>query len=67
VICTHPVLSGNAYEKIEESFISELIVTDTLPVKNLSSKIKVLSSAELFAKAIVTVHDHKSIAALYND
>lgn len=67
VICTHPVLSGNAYEKIEESFISELIVTDTLPIKEHSSKIKVLSSAELFAKAIVTVHDHKSIAALYND
>lgn len=67
VLCTHPVLSGNAYEKIEESFISEMIVTDTLPIKNLCSKIKVLSSAELFAKAIVTVHDHRSIAALYSD
>jgi len=66
-LCTHPVLSGNAYEKIEDSFISEMIVTDTLPIKNLSSKIKVLSSAELFAKAIVTVHDHRSIAALYSD
>ncbi|MEO5583522.1 MAG: ribose-phosphate pyrophosphokinase [Saprospiraceae bacterium] len=67
VICTHPVLSGNAYEKIEASFISELIVTDSLPIKDLCSKIKVLSSAETFARAIVTVHDHGSIAALYRD
>lgn len=67
VICTHPVLSGAAYEKIETSFISEMIVTDSLPIKNKCSKIKVLSSAEMFAKAIVTVHDHGSIAALYTD
>ena len=67
VICTHPVLSGSAYEKIEASFISEMIVTDTLPIKDRSAKIKILSSAQLFAKAIVTVHDHGSIAALYKD
>jgi ribose-phosphate pyrophosphokinase len=67
VICTHPVLSGSAYEKIESSFISEMIVTDTLPIKDRSPKIKILSSAQLFAKAIVTVHDHGSIAALYKD
>ncbi|MEP7267704.1 MAG: ribose-phosphate pyrophosphokinase [Saprospiraceae bacterium] len=67
VICTHAVLSGNAYEKIEDSSILELIVTDTLPLKQHSSKIKVLSSAELFAKAIRTVHEYKSIAKLYVD
>lgn len=67
VICTHPVLSGNAYEKIEKSFITELIVTDTLPLKENISKIKVLSSAELFSKAIRTVHEYRSIAQLYAD
>lgn len=67
VICTHAVLSGNAYEKIDHSFITELIVTDTLPLKQNSSKIKVLSSAELFSKAIRTVHEYRSIAQLYAD
>ena len=67
VICTHPVLSGNAYEKIDNSFITELIVTDTLPLKENSAKIKVLSSAELFSKAIRTVHEYRSIAQLYAD
>ncbi|MBK6389663.1 MAG: ribose-phosphate pyrophosphokinase [Saprospiraceae bacterium] len=67
VICTHPVLSGSAYEKIEASFISQLYVTDTLPLKKHIDKIKVLSSAELFSKAILTVHEHRSIAALYVD
>lgn len=67
VICTHPVLSGSAYEKIENSNITELIVTDTLPLKKESIKIKVLSSAELFSKAIRTVHEYRSIAQLYFD
>ncbi len=67
VICTHPVLSGQAYEKIEASNISQLIVTDTLPLKQSSDKIVVLSSADLFAKAIRTVHEYRSIAALYAD
>ena len=64
-ICTHAVLSGNAYENIEKSAISELIVTDTIPLRKASSKIKVLSSAKLFARAIRNTHEHKSIAALF--
>ena len=60
---THGVLSGKAYENIENSKLSEVIVTDTIPVKTeLSSKIKVLSCAELFADVMEMVHEHKSIS-----
>ncbi|RZM28111.1 MAG: ribose-phosphate pyrophosphokinase [Pedobacter sp.] len=64
-VCTHPVLSGKAYETIENSMLSELIVTDTIPLKQESSKIRVLSTAELFAKAIATVNEHGSISDLF--
>ncbi len=64
-ICTHPVLSGKAYENIESSQLTELIVTDTLPLKRTSPKIKVLSSAKLFAHAIRNTHEHRSISALF--
>jgi ribose-phosphate pyrophosphokinase len=64
-ICTHPVLSGNAYEKLDQSKLSELIVCDTIPLKQDSPKIKVLSTAKLFARAIRNVHEHKSISALF--
>lgn len=64
-VCTHPVLSGNAYQTIEDSELSELIVTDTIPLKQESSKIKVLSTAELFAGAIKNVNEHGSISQLF--
>lgn len=64
-VCTHPVLSGNAYETIENSELSELIVTDTIPLKMASSKIKVLSTADLFAGAIKNVNEHGSISQLF--
>lgn len=51
-IITHPVLSGNAYENIAKSTLDSLITTDTLPLKQKSEKIKVLSVADMFAKAI---------------
>lgn len=61
-MATHAVLSGNAYENIENSKITEVIVTDTIPIKNnLSSKIKVLTCAPLFAEVMKLVHEHKSI------
>ncbi len=66
-ICTHPVLSGNAYENIEKSSIQEVIVCDTIPLKRTSPKIKVLSTAKLFAKAIRNTHEHRSISALFVD
>jgi ribose-phosphate pyrophosphokinase len=65
-ICTHPVLSGKAYENIEKSALSELIVTNTLPIEaDKSSKIKVLSVGKLFAQAIRNAHEHKSINSLF--
>ncbi|AYL97331.1 ribose-phosphate pyrophosphokinase [Mucilaginibacter celer] len=64
-VCTHPVLSGKAYETIENSALTELIVTDTIPLKQQSSKIRVLSTAELFAKAIGNVNEHGSISTLF--
>ena len=64
-VCTHPVLSGKAYETIENSVLTELIVTDTIPLKHRSSKIRVLSTAELFAKAIENVNEHGSISQLF--
>jgi len=64
-VCTHPVLSGKAYETIENSVLAELIVTDTIPLKHQSSKIRVLSTADLFAKAILNVNEHGSISQLF--
>lgn len=64
-LCTHPVLSGNAYQRISDSMLTELIVCNTLPVENKSSKIKVLSVAQLFAKAIRSVHEYGSISSLF--
>ena len=64
-VCTHPVLSGKAYETIENSVLTELIVTDTIPLKHHSDKIRVLSTAKLFAKAIENVNEHGSISQLF--
>lgn len=64
-ICTHPILSGNAYENIENSLLDELIVCDTIPLKRESPKIHVLSTAKLFARAIRNTHEHRSISALF--
>jgi ribose-phosphate pyrophosphokinase len=63
--CTHPVLSGNAYETIENSVLEELVVCDTIPLKRECSKIKVLSVADLFAVAIRNVHENRSITSLF--
>jgi ribose-phosphate pyrophosphokinase len=62
-LCTHPVFSANAYEKIESSVFDEVIVTDTIPLKKEISKIKVLSTAKLFADVIGRVKNHKSISS----
>jgi ribose-phosphate pyrophosphokinase len=62
-ICTHPVLSGKAYENIENSKLTELIVTDTIPLKQESKKIKTISVADLFAKVIKSVHTYESISS----
>ncbi|HAW03698.1 ribose-phosphate pyrophosphokinase [Saprospiraceae bacterium] len=66
-MCTHAVLSGKAYENINNSNLTELIVTDTIPLRQESDKIKVLSCSKLFARAIRNTHEYKSIAALFVD
>jgi ribose-phosphate pyrophosphokinase len=64
-LCCHPVLSGKAYDNIENSVLTELVVTDSIPLKKHIDKIKVLSVAPLFARAIRNVHEHGSISSLY--
>lgn len=64
-LCTHPVLSGPAYERIAESELEELVVCNTIPIKPNSEKIKVLSVGDLFATAFKYVHDHQSISSLF--
>tara|TARA_B110000444_G_scaffold67972_1_gene63923 strand:+ start:202 stop:1089 length:888 start_codon:yes stop_codon:yes gene_type:complete len=62
-ICTHAILSGKAYEKIENSKLEELIVTDSIPSKQNHSKIRVLSCAPLFAEVMKSVHNNISISS----
>jgi ribose-phosphate pyrophosphokinase len=64
-ITTHALMSGKAYEKIERSKLQELIVTDSIPLKKESEKIKVLSCAELFADVMHRVHHNTSIASKF--
>ncbi|WP_435413874.1 ribose-phosphate pyrophosphokinase [Polaribacter aestuariivivens] len=64
-ICTHPILSGGAYEKIENSGLTELIVSDTIPLKKETSKIKVVSCAPLFADVMHKVQDNTSISGQF--
>jgi len=64
-LCTHPVLSGNAYANIENSVLEELVVCDTIPLKQQSSKIKVLTVAQLFGVAIRNAYENKSITSLF--
>jgi ribose-phosphate pyrophosphokinase len=64
-IATHPILSGPAYEKISASKLEELVVTDTIPLKQEHEKIKVLSIAPVFAKAFRKIHNFESISSLF--
>jgi ribose-phosphate pyrophosphokinase len=64
-ICTHPILSGSAYERLENSKLEELIVTDSIPVSQESPKIRVLSCADLFADVMTKVHRNESISSKF--
>lgn len=63
--CTHPVLSNNAYENIQNSVLEELVVCDTIPIQKKVDKIKVVSVADLFAVAIRNAYENKSINSLF--
>ena len=64
-ICTHAILSGNAYERIENSQLQELITTDSIPLKQEHNKIKVVSCAPLFADVMHRVNTNTSIASKF--
>jgi ribose-phosphate pyrophosphokinase len=64
-LITHPVLSGKAYENIEKSVLDELVVCDTIPLRQSSPKIKIISVADLFAVAIRNAFENKSITGLF--
>jgi len=64
-ICTHALLSGNAYKKIESSKLEELIVTDSIPSRISHPKVKVLSCAPLFAEVMSNVHYNQSISSKF--
>ncbi|MCC5927418.1 MAG: ribose-phosphate pyrophosphokinase [Bacteroidetes bacterium] len=65
--CTHPILSGPAFQRIEDSPIDLMLVTDTVPLKRPSAKIKVLSVAEIFADSIRRIYTDDSISTLFDD
>ena len=64
-LCTHPVLSGKAYENIQNSALEQLVVCDTIPVRGICDKIKILSVDELFAVALRNAYENKSINSLF--
>jgi ribose-phosphate pyrophosphokinase len=64
-VITHPVLSGPAHERIRNSSLVELITTDTIPLREENEKIRVISVADLFARAIRNVVSHESISSLF--
>lgn len=63
--CTHPVLSGKAYENLDNSVLEKLVVCDTIPLQRNTDKIEVLSTADLFATAIRNTFENKSINSLF--
>ena len=64
--CTHPILSRDAVERIENSAFTEVIVSDTIPMHKESSKIKVLSTSDLISQVLKRVVNHESISSLFN-
>jgi ribose-phosphate pyrophosphokinase len=64
-ICTHPVLSGEAHENIRQSLIEELLISDTLPLKQKNKKIKVLTISNLFADVINNIDNNQSISSQF--
>lgn len=63
--CTHPLLTSDAHQKLEQTPLTEVVVTDTIPLRYHSNKIKVLSTAQLLADVISRVHNYESISSLF--
>jgi len=64
--CTHPVLSGPAYDRIENGALDELVVSNTIPLKKPSEKIKVLSTASMLGEVIRRVYNNESVNTLFD-
>jgi len=64
--CTHPILSGDALQRLEASEVTAIAVTDSLPLKRPSPKVEVRSAAKLFAEAIIRTHNNESISSLFD-
>ncbi|MDP5043496.1 MAG: ribose-phosphate pyrophosphokinase, partial [Leeuwenhoekiella sp.] len=64
-ICTHALLSGDAYERLEKSKLEELIVTDSIPPRRESNKVRIVTCADLFADVMHRVHNNTSIASKF--
>ena len=64
-MATHPLLTGPAYERIEQSALTEVIVTDSIPLRKTSPKIRVISIADLFADIIKKVYNNQSISGTF--
>jgi len=65
--CTHGLLSGPAYDRIEASPLERLIITDTIPLKRPSESIEVVSVSSLFSKAIRHIYTDRSVSTLFRD
>ncbi|NBC86494.1 MAG: ribose-phosphate diphosphokinase, partial [Bacteroidetes bacterium] len=65
--CTHGLLSGPAYDRIEASPMERLIITDTIPLKRPSESIEVVSVSSLFSKAIRHIYTDRSVSTLFKD
>ena len=64
-ICTHALLSGDAYKKIEKSKLKKLITSDSIEIKDKSNKIEHLTCSKIFAEAMFNIHHNKSIDKLF--
>ncbi len=63
--CTHPVLSGPAYERLENGELDELVITNTIPITKTSKKIKILSTAKMLGEVIRRVYNNESVNSLF--
>ncbi|MEM9934289.1 MAG: ribose-phosphate diphosphokinase, partial [Bacteroidota bacterium] len=64
-VATHPILSGPAYDRIASSRLSEVVVSDTIPLQKELDNLKVISIAPIFAKAFRKIHNYESISSLF--
>ena len=64
-MCTHAVLSGPAYERIQESVLTELVVSDSIPLNTTkpTNKIKVISAEDMFAQTLTCLMENRSISS----